>query len=186
MAKRLHKYNFKSLPKVKPEANQWLRENAMDCIAWAQYIVGDNPSSEITAPALHKEGLSEEELKNILSVSLVEERREDKTSFWKSLACPIRERDGRREQANSQYHANTAQSSGSYCDDNDEECGLAAPKTPTYIPHHDVEAICPPSPGIAHNPPAVKSAKRPHVQSQAYSSKKQMTLTGFMPTGTQP
>lgn len=73
MAKRLHKYNFKSLPNVKPEANQWLRENAMDCIAWAQYIVGDNPSSEITAPALHKEGLSEEELKNILSVSLVEE-----------------------------------------------------------------------------------------------------------------
>ena len=395
MAKRLHKYNFKSLPNVKPEANQWLRENAMDCIAWAQYIVGDNPSSEVTAPALQQEGLSEEELKNILSVSLVEEsiegstqqpgcgregdyqdrdstsdvssesdteesstleklRRElhktndndmrrrqlsvmlqnvestDKAARERRLAhrrsflvdlgvfdqteannaitdpdAPLlghieqakvkkiqerknqRESRQRREQEEkikrafgnpwlvqlekemaeesermedptdeeerkvmkslleinceklrsyhelqgtlnlaaaveqrkrlslsnglvdpswvhlirdlyspvpvvtcppSQYHGNTTQSSGRYCDDNDEECWSAAPKTPTYIPNDDVEAICPPSPGIAraHNPVAAKSVKRPHFQSQAHPSKKQMTLTRFMQTSTQP
>ena len=77
MAKRLNKYNFKSLPNVKPEANQWLRENAMDCIAWAQYVVGDNTSSEVTTPAVQQEGLSEEELKKICSVSLVEESLEE-------------------------------------------------------------------------------------------------------------
>ena len=30
MNRRLHKYFFRSLPQVNPEANQWLREHAMD------------------------------------------------------------------------------------------------------------------------------------------------------------
>ena len=47
----------------------------------------------------------------------------------------------------SQYHANTAQSSGRYC--NCLEWKL-------------LHVICPPSPGIAHNPAAAKSAKRLH------------------------
>lgn len=73
-------------------------------------------------------------------------------------------------------------------DEDDEECWSAAPKTPMYIPNDDVEAICPPSPGIAraHNPVAATSVKRPHFQSQAHPSKKQMTLTRFMQTSTQP
>ena len=60
MAKCLHKFNFKSLsnvPNVKSEANQWLRENAMDCIAWAQYIVGDNLGSKVTTQPVQQEGL---------------------------------------------------------------------------------------------------------------------------------
>ena len=44
----------------------------MDCIAWAQYVVGDNTSSELTTPVVQQQGLTEEELKKIYSVSLVE------------------------------------------------------------------------------------------------------------------
>ena len=74
MDKRLRKYHFKSLPRVEPEANKWLRKHAMDCIVWAHNIVGDSPSSQAsTMPTVHESGMPEEELRNILSVSLIDE-----------------------------------------------------------------------------------------------------------------
>ena len=74
MDKRLRKYHFKSLPRVEPEANKWLRKRAMDCIVWAPNFVGDSPSSQAsTMPTVHESGVPEEELCNILSVSLIDE-----------------------------------------------------------------------------------------------------------------
>lgn len=394
MDKRLRKYHFKSLPRVEPEANKWLRKHAMDCIVWAHNIVGDSPSSQAsTMPTVHESGMPEEELRNILSVSLIDEevdetaqgdcRREQSRGLLtepqsreesseenaiedvgdsdedetlttlkarlaqcspgslrhrqlshmleshlaekerlkrveercykkrqhflqtrgvsvehvsllphdhnEPLPTPIRrdlaafqedqeqerirtafgkpwllamekemaEQSERMEDPRDEeerrvmqslleinceklrcYHerhgtlklpaalaerkrlclsnelvdrscvnfirdlfsplpvrvfppsqrpANLPARSRS-SDEDDEECWSAAPKTPTYIPNDDVEAICPPSPGIAraHNPVAATSVKRPHFQSQAHPSKKQMTLTRFMQTSTQP
>ena len=42
MDRCLHKYYFKSLPVVKPEANQWLKDHAMDCIVWAAKQAGNS------------------------------------------------------------------------------------------------------------------------------------------------
>lgn len=74
MDKRLHKYYFKRpLPHVNPEANEWLKQHAMDCIAWAQKIVGNNEGSATLEPVVHEHGLPEDDLKNILTVSLIDE-----------------------------------------------------------------------------------------------------------------
>ena len=48
MNRRLHKYYFKSLPHVDPEANHWLREHAMDCIVWAQRMDATDSSAALT------------------------------------------------------------------------------------------------------------------------------------------
>ena len=46
----------------------------MDCIVWAHNIVGDSPSSQAsTIPTVHERGMPEEELRNILGVSLIDE-----------------------------------------------------------------------------------------------------------------
>ena len=78
----------------------------MDCIAWAQYIVGDNPGSEVTAPALQQEGLSEEELKNIHSVSLAEESIKGSTQ---QPGCS-RERENRDSTMDMSSESNTEES----------------------------------------------------------------------------
>ena len=77
MDKRLHKYYFTSLPRVDPEANKWLRQHAMDCIVWAQNIVGSNEGSATPYPVVHEHGLPEDDLQNILTVSLIDEEAED-------------------------------------------------------------------------------------------------------------
>jgi len=70
----LHKYHFKSLPRVDPDANKWLRTHAMGCIVCAQSVVGNSPSSQVTAmPTVYESGMPEEELRNILSISLIED-----------------------------------------------------------------------------------------------------------------
>ena len=69
MDKRLHKYHFRSLSHVNPEANKWLRQHAMDCIVWSQKIAGDIEDSATPKPVVTEHGLPEEDLKNILSVS---------------------------------------------------------------------------------------------------------------------
>ena len=43
--RRLNRYFCKSIPSVVLEANNWLREHAMDCIAWAQKIAGNSHQS---------------------------------------------------------------------------------------------------------------------------------------------
>ena len=73
MDKRLHKYHFRSLPHVNPEANKWLRLHAMDCIVWWQKIAGDIVDSATPEPVVTEHGLPEEDLRNILSVSLIDE-----------------------------------------------------------------------------------------------------------------
>lgn len=74
MDKCLRKYHFKSLPCVNPEANKWQRKHAMDCIVWAHNIVGDSPSSQATTMlAVQESSMPEEELHNILKVSLIDE-----------------------------------------------------------------------------------------------------------------
>ena len=73
MDKRLHKYHFTSLPHVNPEANKWLRQHAMDSILWSQKMAGDMEDSATPEPVVPEHGLPEEDLQNILSVSLLEE-----------------------------------------------------------------------------------------------------------------
>jgi len=52
MDKRLHKCYFKSLPRVEPDANKWLREHAIECIVWAQNIVGSTARSATLEPVV--------------------------------------------------------------------------------------------------------------------------------------
>lgn len=74
MDRRLHKYHFKGLPNVLPGANKWLKEHAVDCIVWAQAIAGSNPRSfDTPIPDVHENSLPEDELKNTLNVSLLNE-----------------------------------------------------------------------------------------------------------------
>ena len=74
MDKRLHKYCFKCpLPHVNPEANEWLKQHAMDCIGWVQKIVGNNEGSATLEVVFHEHDLPEDDLKNILTVSLINE-----------------------------------------------------------------------------------------------------------------
>lgn len=77
MDKRLHKYYLKSLPRVEPDANKWLREHAMECIVWAQNIVGSTARSATPEPVVSEQGLPEDDLQNILTVSLIDEEAED-------------------------------------------------------------------------------------------------------------
>lgn len=80
MDKCLRKYHFKSLPCVNPEANKWQRKHAMDCIVWVHNIIGDSPSSQATTMlAVQESSMPEEELHNILKVSLIDEE-VDKTA----------------------------------------------------------------------------------------------------------
>ena len=73
MNRRLNKYFFQSLPHVELEAKQWLREHAMDCIVWAQKIAATCPTALLTAKVSEKDGLASEDIKQILSVSIVKE-----------------------------------------------------------------------------------------------------------------
>ena len=75
MNRRLHKYFFRSLPQVNPEANQWLREHAMDCIVWAQKMVATNSTTAQTGRTLgeREDGLESEDIQRILSVSLLDD-----------------------------------------------------------------------------------------------------------------
>lgn len=73
MNRRLNKYFFKSLPHVEPEANQWLREHAMDCIVWAQKMATTCSSTTLTAKVSEESGLASEDIQQILSVSIAEE-----------------------------------------------------------------------------------------------------------------
>ena len=75
MNRRLHKYFFRSLPQVNPEANQWLREHAMDCIVWAQKMVATNSTTTQTGRTLgeREDGLQSEDIQRILSVSLLDD-----------------------------------------------------------------------------------------------------------------
>ena len=73
MNRRLNKYFFQSLPHVELEANQWLREHAMDCIVWAQKIAATCTTASLTAKVSEQDGLASEDIKQILSVSIVEE-----------------------------------------------------------------------------------------------------------------
>jgi len=75
MNRKLHKYYFKSLPHVDPEANHWLREHAMDCIAWAQKMAATDSSAALTERVLagRDDGLESEDIQGILSVSIVED-----------------------------------------------------------------------------------------------------------------
>ena len=78
MDKRLSKYHFKRpLPRINPEANEWLKKHAMDCIAWAQKIVGNNEGSATLETVVHDHGLPEDDLKNILTVFLIDEEVEN-------------------------------------------------------------------------------------------------------------
>jgi len=77
MDKRLHKCYFKSLPRVEPDANKWLREHAMECIVWAQNIVGSTACSATLEPVVPEQGLPEDDLQNILTVSLIDEEAAD-------------------------------------------------------------------------------------------------------------
>lgn len=73
MNRRLNKYFFQSLPHVELEANQWLREHAMDCIVWAQKMAVSFPTATLTAKVSEEDGLASEDIQQILSVSIVEE-----------------------------------------------------------------------------------------------------------------
>ena len=75
MNRRLHKYYFKSLPHVDPEANHWLREHAMDCIVWAQKMAATDSSAALTERVLagRDDGLESEDIQRILFVSIVED-----------------------------------------------------------------------------------------------------------------
>ena len=69
MNRRIHKYFFRSLLQVNPGANQWLRENAMDCIVWVQKIVATNSTTAQTGRTLGEcgDGLESEDIRQILS-----------------------------------------------------------------------------------------------------------------------
>jgi len=73
MNRRLHKYYFKRLPHVDPEANHWLREHAMDCIVWGQKMAATDFSAALTGLAGHDDGLESEDVQIILFVSIVED-----------------------------------------------------------------------------------------------------------------
>ena len=73
MNRRLNKYFFQSLPHVEPEANQWLREHAMDCIVWAQKMAATCPTSTSTAKVSEEDGLASEDIQQILTVSIAKE-----------------------------------------------------------------------------------------------------------------
>ena len=73
MNRRLHKYHFKSLPHVEPEANKWLREHAMDCIAWAQRLTVADSRGTLTTHISDGDGLAGEDVQRILSVCITEE-----------------------------------------------------------------------------------------------------------------
>ena len=73
MNKRLNKYHFKSLPNVDPDANKWLREHSMDCIVWAQRKSTIVPSAALTANFSEEDGLEGEDVRRILTVSLLDE-----------------------------------------------------------------------------------------------------------------
>ena len=74
MDRRLRKYHFKSLPRVIPGANKWLSKHAMDIILWAQNIASDDPCKADPISVMHETEMPEDELRNILKVSLVEEQ----------------------------------------------------------------------------------------------------------------
>ena len=69
MKRRLNKYFFQSLPHVELEANQWLREHAMDCIVWAQKMAAPCPTATLTAKVSKEDCLASEDIQQILSVS---------------------------------------------------------------------------------------------------------------------
>lgn len=72
MNRRMNKYFFQSLPEVKPEANRWLREHAMDCILWAASQSPQEPSASCQ-PNPSDVGLTEQDLLEITTVQLSEE-----------------------------------------------------------------------------------------------------------------
>ena len=73
MNRRLNKYFFKSLPHVELEANQWLREHAMDCIVWAKQMAATCSTATLTAKVSEEDGLASGDIKQIMSVVIVEE-----------------------------------------------------------------------------------------------------------------
>ena len=75
MNRGLHKYFFRSLLQVNPEANEWLREHAMDCIVWVQKIVATNSTAARTGRTLGESGngLESEDIRQILFVSLMDD-----------------------------------------------------------------------------------------------------------------
>ena len=73
MNRRLNKDFFKSLPHIELEANQWLREYAMDCIVWAQKIAATCSTATLTAKVSEEDGLASKDIKQRLSISIVEE-----------------------------------------------------------------------------------------------------------------
>ena len=73
MNRRLNKYVHKSLLHVELEANQWLREHAMDSIVWAQKMAATCYTATLTAKISEEDGLASEDIKLILIVSIVEE-----------------------------------------------------------------------------------------------------------------
>lgn len=73
MNRRFHKYYFSSLPHVETEANQWLREHAMDCIVWAQRMVVAESTTTPSAQVSEDGGLAGDDIQRILSVSLIDE-----------------------------------------------------------------------------------------------------------------
>ena len=72
MNRRLNKYFFQRLPHVEMEANQWLREHAMDCIEWAQKMAATCPTATSTAKVSGEDGLASEHIQQILTVSIAE------------------------------------------------------------------------------------------------------------------
>lgn len=105
MDRRLNRYFFKSLPSVVPEANNWLREHAMDCIAWAQKIAGNSQQNAVTTPSAQEGGLPQEELENILGVSLDEEDVEGSTQ-------PGCSRENEFQSGESSHESDTSETSG--------------------------------------------------------------------------
>ena len=78
---RLRKYFFQILPHVELEANQWLREHAMDCIVWAQKMAATCPTATSTAKVSEEDGLASEDIQQILTVSIAEQN-------LPSCSCP--------------------------------------------------------------------------------------------------
>ena len=88
MNQRLHNYVFKTLPHVEPEANKRLREHAMDCILWAQKMAdADSGNNTVTTQAWKGDGLAAEDVRKILSVSLVEENLESSSHPECRMQC---------------------------------------------------------------------------------------------------
>jgi len=73
MNRRLNKYFFQSLPHVELEANQWLREYAMECIVWAQKMTVTCPTATLTVKVSEEDGLANDDIKQVLSVSVAED-----------------------------------------------------------------------------------------------------------------